>query len=119
MTETRERSAHAPAAASEEIVIPDFESPSCAGTDPEIFFPQSAQALRIEAKEARARSFKPFQFYPGKSINPTTAAKAICEGCIHRQDCRDFAINNNIRYGIWGGTTEMERRRLKKLMYDE
>lgn len=106
--------AQTPAAVSEEFAIPDFENPACVGTDPEIFFPRSTS----ETREMSAKNTLPFQFYPGSAIKPNDVAKAICKGCRHLEECRGFALNNNIRYGIWGGTTEMERRRLKKLMYD-
>ena len=37
-------------------------------------------------------------------------AKAICRGCAVRRDCLDYAIRIREPHGIWGGTTELERR---------
>lgn len=38
-------------------------------------------------------------------------AKELCDLCPVRQDCLNFALENGIRHGIWGGLTESERRR--------
>jgi WhiB family redox-sensing transcriptional regulator len=37
-------------------------------------------------------------------------AKQMCAGCPVRQDCFSYAIDNELRHGIWGGLTEAERR---------
>jgi WhiB family redox-sensing transcriptional regulator len=42
------------------------------------------------------------------------AAKAVCAGCDVRADCLEFAISTNQEYGIWGGTSEEERRVLRR-----
>ena len=39
-------------------------------------------------------------------------AKEICRSCPVRTDCLDHALTSNERYGIWGGTTENERKHL-------
>jgi WhiB family redox-sensing transcriptional regulator len=44
----------------------------------------------------------------------TKIAKKICQYCIVRSDCLNFALDNNETYGIWGGCGERERRRLKR-----
>jgi WhiB family redox-sensing transcriptional regulator len=43
--------------------------------------------------------------------NSSKRAKAICATCPVRADCLDWAVRNRISSGIWGGTTESERRR--------
>lgn len=43
-------------------------------------------------------------------------AKAHCNECIVRPECLQFALDNNEKYGIWGGMTERERRKLRKAM---
>ncbi|MET9725425.1 WhiB family transcriptional regulator [Streptomyces zaomyceticus] len=48
-------------------------------------------------------------FAQGSSQNE---AKAICTTCSVRTQCLAYALDNRIEYGIWGGTTERERRRL-------
>ena len=38
-------------------------------------------------------------------------AKAICWDCPLRIECLDFAVANNVIWGVWGGTGEKERQR--------
>ncbi len=52
-------------------------------------------------------------FFPQRGAS-TKEAKAICAGCIVQLECREFAIVNGEIYGIWGGTSERERRRIRK-----
>ncbi|QPZ37318.1 WhiB family transcriptional regulator [Paramicrobacterium chengjingii] len=60
----------------------------CAQTDPEAFFPEKGGSTRD--------------------------AKRICDGCEVRSECLEYALMNDERFGIWGGLSERERRRLKK-----
>ena len=60
----------------------------CAQTDPEAFFPDKGSSTR--------------------------EAKAICSACSVRDDCLDFALTHDERFGIWGGMSERERRRLRR-----
>src|SRR5688572_17512632 len=46
----------------------------------------------------------------------TVAAKAICRLCPVRAECLDFAVSNGEKFGIWGGTSERERRHLRKIV---
>ena len=39
--------------------------------------------------------------------------KALCFGCDVRAQCLQFALEHDERHGIWGGLSELERRRLK------
>jgi len=61
----------------------------------------------------------PDSFYPDKG-GSTRAAKRICNGeqgrwpCPVRAQCLDFALANDERFGIWGGLSERERRKLKQ-----
>jgi WhiB family transcriptional regulator, redox-sensing transcriptional regulator len=52
-------------------------------------------------------------FYPERGGN-TKEAKAICKKCPVKQTCLDYALENNMTDGIWGGMTEGERKRLKR-----
>ena len=52
-------------------------------------------------------------FFPEKG-GSTREAKRICESCEVRQECLEYALANDERFGIWGGLSEMERRRLRK-----
>ena len=44
----------------------------------------------------------------------TRRAKAICRDCIAAGACLDFAVFTNQRFGIWAGTTERDRRQIRK-----
>jgi WhiB family redox-sensing transcriptional regulator len=41
-------------------------------------------------------------------------ALEICGGCKVTEDCLEYALESNQRSGIWGGTTEKERRSLRR-----
>ena len=60
----------------------------CAQTDPEAFFPEKGGSTR--------------------------EAKRVCLSCEVRVECLEYALANDERFGIWGGLSERERRRLKK-----
>ena len=60
----------------------------CAQTDPEAFFPEKGGSTR--------------------------EAKKICTGCEVRTECLEYALAHDERFGIWGGLSERERRRLKR-----
>lgn len=60
----------------------------CAQTDPEAFFPEKGGSTR--------------------------EAKKICTTCEVKNQCLEYALVNDERYGIWGGLSERERRRLRK-----
>ncbi|MDP9391970.1 MAG: WhiB family transcriptional regulator [Actinomycetota bacterium] len=59
----------------------------CAETDPEAFFPDKGGSTR--------------------------EAKRVCTGCDVRAECLEFALTSDERFGIWGGLSERERRRLR------
>ncbi len=44
----------------------------------------------------------------------TREAKKICTGCEVRAECLAYALAHDERFGIWGGLSERERRRLKR-----
>jgi len=62
---------------------------NCLGVDPDLFFPERGASTR-EAKE-------------------------VCKGCVVRGDCLEYALGNGEKFGIWGGLSERERRRLRRL----
>ena len=41
-------------------------------------------------------------------------AKRICAQCTVKSECLEYALKNDERFGIWGGLSERERRRLRK-----
>ena len=64
------------------------EQALCAETDPEAFFPEKGGSTR--------------------------EAKKICTGCEVKAECLEYALSNDERFGIWGGLSERERRRLRR-----
>lgn len=61
---------------------------NCLGVDPDLFFPERGASTR--------------------------EAKAVCKGCQVREDCLEFALTNGEKFGIWGGLSERERRRIRR-----
>ena len=59
----------------------------CAQTDPEVFHPEKGGSTR--------------------------EAKRVCMACPVRAECLRYALDNDERFGVWGGLSERERRRLK------
>ncbi len=54
-------------------------------------------------------------FFPHRGQNDKLAeAKAVCAGCLVRLDCLGYAIDNDEKFGIWGGRSERERRRMRR-----
>jgi hypothetical protein len=51
-------------------------------------------------------------FHPPRGEN-ARAAKAVCWSCRVREDCLDWALRTGQHYGIWGGMSERDRRRLR------
>ncbi|MET0979738.1 MAG: WhiB family transcriptional regulator [Candidatus Saccharimonadales bacterium] len=41
-------------------------------------------------------------------------AKKICGQCDVQAQCLEYALTNNVQFGVWGGTTEAERRRMRR-----
>ena len=58
-------------------------------------------------------------FFPtgttGVAVEQILAAKAVCRMCPVRDSCLEFALESNQEAGIWGGTDEDERRRLRRV----
>jgi WhiB family redox-sensing transcriptional regulator len=57
-------------------------------------------------------------FFP-VDVTGVANAKAICEGCPIRSLCLDYAIEHNEEHGVWGGKSERERKRLRRVWRDE
>ena len=52
-------------------------------------------------------------FFPEKG-EPSAAAKRVCRICEVRAECLEYALEHDERFGVWGGMSERERRRLKR-----
>ncbi len=70
----------------EEMFWQDYAN--CLGVDPDLFFPERGASTR-EAKE-------------------------VCRGCVVQDECLEFALSNGEKFGIWGGKSERERRRVRR-----
>jgi WhiB family transcriptional regulator, redox-sensing transcriptional regulator len=66
---------------------------ACRDSDPDVFFPIGSTGPALEQIET---------------------AQRICTACTVRAECLEFALATNQEAGIWGGTTEEERRKLRK-----
>ena len=64
--------------------------------------------------EAKCLDADPEAFFHEKG-GSTREAKRICAACPVRTECLDHALSNDERFGIWGGLSERERRRAKRL----
>jgi WhiB family redox-sensing transcriptional regulator len=74
---------------SHEAVVLAWQSrANCLGVDPELFFPERGASTR-EAKE-------------------------VCRGCVVRTECLEYALANGEKFGIWGGLSERERRKVRR-----
>ena len=56
------------------------------------------------------------KFFPhGDDREGNAAAKAFCARCPVTGKCLEYALETNQRFGVWGGLTESERRRTRRL----
>ena len=62
---------------------------ACLGIDPDLFFPERGASTR--------------------------EAKGICASCSVKVDCLEYALANSEKFGIWGGLSERERRRIRRM----
>jgi WhiB family redox-sensing transcriptional regulator len=71
------------------------------------------QGLAWQAK-SRCLEVDPEIFFPERG-GSSKAARAVCLQCEVRIECLRYALANREQFGIWGGTSERERRKLRKL----
>jgi WhiB family redox-sensing transcriptional regulator len=58
-------------------------------------------------------------FFPAVGYNQHDLhARTICNKCPVKQECLMFAVNNRIHYGIWGGRTPIQRRRIQPTKWE-
>jgi WhiB family redox-sensing transcriptional regulator len=65
----------------------------CRDTDPELFFPVGTT---------------------GYALVQVDRAKEVCGQCPVKSECLDYALETNQDSGIWGGTSEEERRDIRR-----
>ena len=63
--------------------------------------------------DALCAQTEPEAFFPEKG-GSTRDAKRVCEACPVSGKCLDYAMANDEKFGIWGGLSERERRRLRR-----
>jgi WhiB family redox-sensing transcriptional regulator len=86
--------AEAPVARLTTWTKPDWQArAACRDCDPELFFPLGTT---------------------GAAVPDIEWAKTICATCPVQPECLDFALKTRQEFGIWGGTTEDERRALAR-----
>ena len=74
--------------------MPDWQgNAACRDTDPDLFFPVGTT---------------------GSAIEQIDAAKEVCDQCDCKIDCLEFALSTNQDSGVWGGTAEEERRKIRR-----
>lgn len=59
------------------------------------------------------KKYPPEMFFPSDSVG-VDRAKRVCEPCPVINECLEFALENREDHGVWGGTSERERRRILK-----
>jgi WhiB family transcriptional regulator, redox-sensing transcriptional regulator len=59
------------------------------------------------------RNHPPAVFFPSDGVG-VDRARRICAGCEVSAQCLEYALENRIDHGVWGGTSERERRRILK-----
>lgn len=65
-------------------------------------------------KDGACLQTKPDEFFPDKGDQRGAArAKTVCRGCDVRDQCLAYALRNHERWGVWGGLSERERRKLE------
>ena len=62
---------------------------------------------------ASCRGANPNLFFPDRGAS-TRTAKGICRECTVQADCLEFAIVSSEKFGIWGGLSERERRKIRR-----
>lgn len=61
---------------------------NCRGLDPDLFFPAQGKYRR--------------------------EVRVVCQGCVVRSECLEYSIDNNEKFGIWGGVPERQRRLMRR-----
>jgi WhiB family transcriptional regulator, redox-sensing transcriptional regulator len=63
--------------------------------------------------DGSCRNHPPEVFFPSDGVG-VTLAQRICATCPVREPCLEYALENRIDHGVWGATSERERRRILK-----
>lgn len=72
------------------VLVPEWMADAlCAQVDNELFFPEKGASSR--------------------------EARKVCSSCLVRKECLEFSVNTGQRFGVWGGISERERRKMKRI----
>ncbi|HEY3140276.1 MAG TPA: WhiB family transcriptional regulator [Acidimicrobiales bacterium] len=63
--------------------------------------------------DGNCASEPPSLFFPSDGVG-VEVARRICVDCPVKESCLEYALNNRIDHGVWGGCSERERRRIIK-----
>ena len=63
--------------------------------------------------DGKCRELPPETFFPSDGVG-VDAARRICADCPVKMECLEYAMANHIDHGVWGGTSERERRRMAR-----
>ncbi|PJN32203.1 WhiB family transcriptional regulator [Streptomyces sp. CB02959] len=65
---------------------------------------------RGQCQSLPAKAIDELFFHAARDRAAIDEAKTICGRCPVKKACFDYALDNELRHGIWGGLTETERR---------
>lgn len=89
------------------------------GTVPRFAPASAAFNMHIKSEEwmqdALCAQVEPDVMFPAdRDAAGARRAKKLCDACPVRQLCLDYALQNNIRHGIWGGMSPLERAAVRR-----
>ena len=88
------------------IYEPIYEPSRCEPNGP------GSESLATEwVTRRRCADIDPSVFFPNDGAGVIVAQK-VCVECPVKDLCREYALANNIIHGVWGGTSERQRRRI-------
>ena len=64
-------------------------------------------------ERGKCRVIPPETFFPSDGVG-VDIARRICADCPVKEPCLEYALRNGIDHGVWGGTSERERRRIAR-----
>jgi WhiB family redox-sensing transcriptional regulator len=75
-------------------------------------------SLTAWMSEGNCRLYPPAAFFPSDGVGVDRARK-ICKDCPVLGQCLEYALDERIEHGVWGGCSERERRRILKRRRDD
>ena len=63
--------------------------------------------------QGRCRDLPPEIFFPSDGVG-VEVARHYCAECPVKAPCLEYALENHIEHGVWGGASERERRRIAR-----